>query len=171
MNVAALLDRREVQLLLRLALGGVFLYAAGSKIYSPGQFAVAVSNYRLLPHEWTHLAAITVPWVEAIAGTLVILGVWLRPSALVLLGLTGVFMAAIASALARGLNIECGCFGTVGGRQVGLASLAFDAVLLAMAAALVWRVKAPCPSPPPSTPGPSAECTPPSAPAASQSAE
>lgn len=170
MNGAALFDRRDVQMLLRLALGGVFVYAAGSKIYSPDQFAVAVSNYRLLPHEWTHLAAITVPWIEAIAGALVILGVWLRPSALVLLGLTGVFMVAIASALVRGLNIECGCFGTVGGRRVGLASLAFDAVLLAMAAALVWRVKEPRPPPPPSTPAPSPECTPPSAPSASQSA-
>lgn len=171
MNVAGFFDRREVQMLLRLALGGVFLYAAGAKILAPGQFAVAVSNYRLLPHEWTHLAAITVPWVEAIAAALVILGVWLRPSALVLLGLTGVFLVAISSALARGLNIECGCFGTVGGRQVGLASLAFDTVLLAMAAALVWRVKEPRQPPPLSTPAPSPECTPPSAPSASQSAE
>lgn len=149
MRPPPLLDTRWFQFLLRLALGGVFIYAAASKIYAPDKFAIAISNYRLLPHELVNLAAITVPWVEIVTGLLLILGVWARANALILLGLTIVFLFMISSALARGLNIECGCFGTVGGRRVGLTNLAFDALLMAMAAVLVWRLKDPPPKPVP----------------------
>jgi uncharacterized membrane protein YphA (DoxX/SURF4 family) len=141
MKPPGFLDNKWLQLFLRLALGGVFIYAAASKIYAPDKFAIAISNYRLLPHEWINLAALTVPWVEIVTGSLLILGVWPRANALILLGLTVAFLFMISSALARGLNIECGCFGTVGGRKVGLTSLAFDALLLVMAAVLVWRLK------------------------------
>lgn len=143
MKALDVLDHKGFQLLVRLALGGVFIYASVTKIYAPDKFALAISNYRLLPHELIHLAAITVPWVEVVTGLLLILGVWPRANALILLGLTTVFLFMISSALARGLNIECGCFGTVGGRKVGLTSLAFDALLLGMAALLVWRLKDP----------------------------
>jgi hypothetical protein len=100
-----------------------------------------VGNYRLLPHELINLAAITLPSIEVAAGLLLVTGPWVRGSAMVLTGLSGVFFFAIVSALARGLNIECGCFGTVGGRKVGLTSLALDVALLGLAVWLSWRVK------------------------------
>jgi uncharacterized membrane protein YphA (DoxX/SURF4 family) len=126
---------------LRWILGGVFILAGASKVFQPAQFATAVANYRLLPHELINLAAIMLPPIELAAGLLLIAGAWVRGSALVLTGLCGVFLFAIVSALARGLNIECGCFGTVGGRKVGLTSLALDLALLAMAGWLTWRAK------------------------------
>ena len=50
-----------------------------------------------------------------------------------------VFLLAIGQAVGARLNIECGCFGTVEGRKVGLVALAEDAVMLAAAAWLAWR--------------------------------
>ncbi len=141
MKSLAWLDNKWVHLLLRWALAGVFIFAAVSKITAPDKFAIAISNYRLLPHEWVNLAAIVVPWVEVMTALLLIFGVWVRASALVFTGMTVAFFFMISSALARGLNIECGCFGTIGGKRVGLTSLLLDAALLLMAAWLVWRVK------------------------------
>lgn len=127
--------------LLRLAVGGSFVLAAGLKIVDPAKFAVDVGNYRLVPHELNNLVAIIVPWVEMVAGLAVIFGIWLRAAALVITGLTTMFFFVILSALARGLNMECGCFGTVGGQHVGLVNLAIDSTLFFLAITLVLRSK------------------------------
>lgn len=124
---------------LRLILGGTFLVAGGLKIADPAKFALAVENYRLLPRELINLAAIVIPWLEVVAGLFVLAGVWLRAAALLITSLTMLFAVVIGSALARGLNIECGCFGTLGGRHIGLVNLAIDATLFCLAALLTWR--------------------------------
>jgi putative oxidoreductase len=126
-------------LLLRWFLGGVFLVAAVPKILHPDQFAIDISHYRLMPYAWINLLAITLPWVELAAGALLVARVWARASAWAITGMMVMFVAVIASALARGLNIECGCFGTIAGRRIGLTSLAFDLALLGAAIWLSWR--------------------------------
>ncbi len=124
---------------LRLIVGGAFVLAGGLKIANPAKFALDVSNYRLVPHELINLVAILIPWVEVTAGCFVLAGIWLRAAALVITGLTVMFLFVIGSALARGLNIECGCFGTIGGKHVGLVNLAIDLTLLSLAVLLTWR--------------------------------
>jgi len=125
--------------ILRLLVGGAFVIAGALKIADPAKFALDVSNYRLVPHELINLVAILVPWIEITAGSLVLAGIWLRPAALVIASLTVMFFAVIVSALARGLNIECGCFGTIGGKHIGLVNLAIDSTLLFLAALLARR--------------------------------
>jgi uncharacterized membrane protein YphA (DoxX/SURF4 family) len=127
---------------LRLVVGGAFVLAGALKIAHPAEFALAVANYRLVPHALTNPVAILMPWVEVVAGSLVLAGIWLRAAALVITGLTGMFALVILSALARGLNIECGCFGTMGGRHIGLVNLAIDVGLLGLSALLMWRTGA-----------------------------
>jgi uncharacterized membrane protein YphA (DoxX/SURF4 family) len=122
----------------RLTVGGAFVFAGSLKLKDPARFALDVSHFRLLPNELINPVALLLPGIECVAGLLVLSGVWLRASALVVTGLTGIFMAAIVTALARGLNIECGCFGTMGGRHVGLVSLAIDITLFSMA---FWLAK------------------------------
>ena len=126
---------------LRLVVGGAFVFAGALKIADPTKFSMDVGNYRLVPHEMINLVAIFVPWIELTAGSFVLLGVWLRAGALVLTGLTVLFLVVIISALARGLNIECGCFGTIGGKHVGLVNLGIDATLLFLAMLLTRRSK------------------------------
>jgi len=96
--------------LLRLALGGVFIVASLDKIAHPAAFALAIRNYQILPNAVSNLFAITLPWIELAAGVLLILGVKCRSNAVILSGLMLVFNVALLLALARGLNINCGCF-------------------------------------------------------------
>jgi uncharacterized membrane protein YphA (DoxX/SURF4 family) len=120
--------------LLRLVVGGAFIFAGVLKIADPAKFAIDVSNYRLVPHELINLVAILMPWMEVVAGAFVLTGIWLRAAATVIASMTVMFAIVILSALARGLNIECGCFGTLGGKHIGLVNLAIDTTLFCLSA-------------------------------------
>ncbi|MEK6373489.1 MAG: MauE/DoxX family redox-associated membrane protein [Acidobacteriota bacterium] len=94
----------------QLALGALFVIAAIPKIADPPSFAHMIYNYRIVPASLVNLMALTMPWVELLAGLALILGVWKRAA----LGLIGamlvVFIIAIGINLARGNAIDCGCF-------------------------------------------------------------
>ncbi len=125
-------------LLVRVFLGGFYVVAGAVKIPDPGKFAEAVGNYRLLIHPLLNLPAITLPWVEVVAGVFLVFGLWRRASVWLVNAMTLMFIGAIASAVSRGLSIECGCFGTVGGRRVGLEAIAEDVGLLICGLWLAW---------------------------------
>jgi len=131
--------KRLFLLLARLALGGVFVYAAVGKILDPAAFARAIANYQILPVALVNLLAITLPWIELWAGAFLVIGFWVRPSALLTGAMMGVFIIAISQAIARDLDIRCGCFGTSGGRQVSAIAVLEDSTLLALSLWLLWR--------------------------------
>jgi uncharacterized membrane protein YphA (DoxX/SURF4 family) len=126
---------------LRLIVGGVFIAAGAVKIMEPAAFATDIANYRMLPHELVDLAAITLPWIELGAGLLLVAGFWKRPSAFLITAMMALFLMAIGQALARGLDVRCGCFGTVEARKVGAVALAQDLALCAAAAWLTWHYR------------------------------
>lgn len=113
----------------RLALGGMFLYAGLVKAGDVTAFARDVANYKILPYSWNFLAAATLPYVECLAGLLLLVNRRVRPAALVLGGLTAVFMLALASVVARGMEIDCGCF-RPGSRTTAIQALWRDAGIL-----------------------------------------
>jgi uncharacterized membrane protein YphA (DoxX/SURF4 family) len=129
-------------LLARLFLGGVYVVAGALKVLDPGKFAESVANFRLLPYELINVVAITLPWIEIVAGLFLILGLWWVASAWLINLMTVAFIGAIASAVARGLSIDCGCFGTVGGRKTGLTAIAEDLLLLACGVWVLWQARA-----------------------------
>ena len=104
---------------LRFVLGFVFVYAAIEKISQPEEFAKAIANYHLLPLFSLNVIALTVPWMELLAGFALIGGVHVRGSSLLLGVLIVVFTLAVSVALLRGLDISCGCFGTASVSKVG----------------------------------------------------
>jgi uncharacterized membrane protein YphA (DoxX/SURF4 family) len=111
-----------VTLLARLILGGVLLVAGGLKVFKPAESANAVAAYKLMPTELAHLIGYALPWLEVAIGLLLIIGLLVRPAA-VLSGLIMiVFIGAIASVWARGMLIDCGCFGGGGEIDPSLAS-------------------------------------------------
>ncbi|HXY38122.1 MAG TPA: MauE/DoxX family redox-associated membrane protein [Vicinamibacteria bacterium] len=106
----ALLRGRAVQLLLRLLLGGFFVYASIDKILAPAAFARVIYQWQVTGPLLSNLGAVTLPWVELLAGALLVLGVWKRECALVIALLLCVFLGAAATVLARGIDVEnCGC--------------------------------------------------------------
>ena len=112
----------------RLLLGGLFLYAGMMKAQDVTAFAGNIANYKILPYAWNFLVAAILPYVEILAGVLLLANTRVRPAALLLGLLTGVFMLALATAMARGLDIDCGCFQSTGrtspltalGRDIGI---------------------------------------------------
>jgi uncharacterized membrane protein YphA (DoxX/SURF4 family) len=113
----------------RLVLGGLFLYAGLVKAGDVTTFARDVANYKILPYSWNYLVAATLPYIEFLAGLLLIVNRRVRPAALVTGGLTVVFMLFLASVVARGLDIDCGCF-RPGGHTTAAQALWRDAGIL-----------------------------------------
>jgi uncharacterized membrane protein YphA (DoxX/SURF4 family) len=128
----------------RLLLAAVWAWAALSKIADPDASVRAVRAYRLLPEGLAELVGWGLPFLELGLALLLVAGVATRFAAGASALLLAVFMVGIGSAWARGLRIDCGCFGgggadpTAGGGAY-LRDLVRDAGLLAVAALLaVW---------------------------------
>jgi uncharacterized membrane protein YphA (DoxX/SURF4 family) len=121
---------RWVALLCSLVVGGVFIYASLDKLAHPGAFAQAIHHYRLVPYPLLHPFALLLPMAEIVIGAALVLGPGRRGAALLSALLLVVFIAAIGAALARGLDISCGCFHTDGGHGVGVGLLLRDLGLL-----------------------------------------
>ena len=127
----------------RLTLGGVIFVAGALKVTTPYKSAAAMRAYELLPISIANFFGYALPWFEVGLGALLILGVATRLSAFFAGFLMIVFIFAIASAWARGLSIDCGCFG--GGGQVApgetkyLQEILRDVGLTLLAVYLYWR--------------------------------
>lgn len=127
-------------LLARLVLGGTFLYASLDKIADPAAFAEAIANYHLLPPSTQGFVAAILPWVEALAGGLLLIGLMTAGASLVVAALSATFALAITSALWRGLDVSCGCFTLQpGAATAGWGHVGLDLALLAVASLVLWR--------------------------------
>lgn len=100
----------------RVLLGGVLILAGYLKAKSPAEAQMAVRAYKLLPITVANTFGLSLPWFEMGAGLLLIIGLAVRYSAIFGGVLMLLFVGAISQAWARGLSIDCGCFG--GGGQV-----------------------------------------------------
>ncbi|HMT31785.1 MAG TPA: DoxX family membrane protein [Dermatophilaceae bacterium] len=129
--------------LLRLVLGGVLLVAGALKVTNLGASALAVRAYQLLPYDLAGYVGYALPVVEIIVGLLLILGLFTRAAAVLGGLLMLAFVIGICWAWAKGLSIDCGCFGGGGeissGRTAYPLDFARDLVLLLAAGWLVRR--------------------------------
>ena len=108
-----LLSTKQGELFIRIiqiGLGLLFIYASLDKIWNPGLFAKSIANYRILPLFLLHISAIILPWLELICGIALIINRYHRAAYTIIGGLLIVFILAILSAMARGLDFNCGCF-------------------------------------------------------------
>jgi uncharacterized membrane protein YphA (DoxX/SURF4 family) len=130
-----------IALLARLILGGALLYAGLTKVGFPQASARAVQAYQILPFELAAYVGYVLPALEILIGGLLVIGLFSRPMAAAGTILMVIFIAGIASAWARGLSIDCGCFG--GGGEVAAGQTAYPAeiardVLFAACGLWVW---------------------------------
>ena len=118
----------------RILLGAIFLWASVTKVPDMAAFAESVANYRIVPPALVPAVAAAVVGVEIAAGVALVLNVWVRAAALVLSALLAVFTVGLASALARGIDLSCGCFG--GNAPATWWTVLRDVVLLGLAVAV-----------------------------------
>ncbi len=96
-----LLRHPAVHWLLALVVGGVFVYASLSKIADPQAFAKIIYHYQVIGPSASfgfvpaNLVAVALPWIELIAGVLLITGLWRREAALVTAVMLAVFVVAV----------------------------------------------------------------------------
>lgn len=130
--------KRHLTALLRVALGAVFLYAALIKIANLPAFAGNVAAYQLLPYAGNYLAAAILPWIEAICGLLLVTGWRARSAAALVAAMNMLFIVLLFSTVARGLDIDCGCF-RQGGEKTTAWTAIFRDIMLLVAAVFVFR--------------------------------
>ncbi len=123
----------------RLLLGGVFIYAAYTKLAQHWTlFAFSINSYGLLPEWALKPVAIGLPWLELLLGLLLVAGVGLRYAAAAASALLLVFFGVMVRAYLQELEIDCGCFGL--GEQLSAKTLARDGVLLGVSLAVTIAV-------------------------------
>jgi putative oxidoreductase len=130
---------KAVLLAFRLIVGGVFVWAAVLKIRDPLGFAQNIANYRVVGDAIAFWTALVLPWIELAAGAFLIVGLWRRTSALLISMMLAGFIVLVAVTVARGIDVDCGCFGSLS-RRADLVLILQDAALLFMSAA-VWRAR------------------------------
>ena len=135
-------------LVARLVVGGIWIVAGILKVPDPAASVRAVRAYDLLPESIVPTVGHGLPVVEIVLGACLVAGLLTRGMALVSGLLLVAFIIGIGSAWARGLQIECGCFGGAGGYREGASAaypweIARDLGLLALSLLLTWRPQSP----------------------------
>ncbi|HSZ80475.1 MAG TPA: MauE/DoxX family redox-associated membrane protein [Chthoniobacterales bacterium] len=127
-----------IRTVVRIALGGLFVFAGATKAYDPGAFAVEIQRYNLIPWLPGALAAVYLPWLEILVGALLVVKRFDRGALMLITCLLLVFSFALASATVRGLGIDCGCFGKAFAATGTVFPLVRNLLLLA-GAGFLWR--------------------------------
>jgi uncharacterized membrane protein YphA (DoxX/SURF4 family) len=131
-----------MSLVVRLALAAVFLTAGLPKIFDLAANARAVNAYQLMSWEVAQVVGAVQPFLEVGIGLLLLIGLLTRFAASLAAISLVIFIAGIASAWARGLNIDCGCFSKGGQLPIGVApnytwDIVRDVLFLALAVFLI----------------------------------
>jgi len=120
------------------------LWAGGSKALDRQESILAVDAYDVLPDQAVEVVAAVLPWLEIAVAGLLILGLFVRFAGVATALLGAVFLAALAQAKARGLQIDCGCFGGGGpGEGVSWWDMARDVPVVLAGAYLAARPRGP----------------------------
>ena len=123
---------RLLYLVARLMLGMVFIYASYDKLFHPKAFAEIIYHYQILPDHLINITAIFLPWLELLIGIFLIIGFWLPGTVIWCNLLLVVYIGALSFNLARGLDIDCGCFSIAGGRSINIETILWDVFFLAL---------------------------------------
>ena len=132
-----LIDNKYTILIFRITLGALFVYASVDKILYPTSFADSVSSYQVVPRPLLNIVAITFPWCELVAGLFLLNGFKTRSSNIIIFLMLCLFNILIISVLARGLQIDCGCFSS-GSDPIGIPKLLENCGYLLMSLAIFF---------------------------------
>jgi hypothetical protein len=103
--------RRRIGMVIRIVVGGIFVYAGAMKAINPAAFADEISRYHPTGPALTAGVALYLPWLELIAGTCYAGGRLIAGARAVLWALLLMFLAVLAAGWWRGVDPTCGCFG------------------------------------------------------------
>ncbi|MGI8678753.1 MAG: MauE/DoxX family redox-associated membrane protein [Jatrophihabitans sp.] len=126
---------------IRSFLGIIWIWAAWSKLQSPRTFVQAVRAYDATPEWLSEAIGYGLPVLEFCIGVALILGVAVRLASIASAVLFVVFLIGLVQAAARGIKLDCGCFGGGGATSAGTSytlDILRDLGLVLLAAFLVY---------------------------------
>ncbi|MFO7447205.1 MAG: MauE/DoxX family redox-associated membrane protein [Ignavibacteriaceae bacterium] len=141
--MSKILSNKYLILISRIIVGGVFVFAAADKISDPSSFSKAIYNYKLFPDVLVNLFAVIIPWIEIVAGILLIFGIYARENAVIINSLLSMFIIIVIISIFRGLNIDCGCYGTASGSMVGWQKVGENVLLILLGFHVIFFSKDP----------------------------
>jgi len=124
----------------RLGIGCMFIYSSLPKIRQPYEFLANVYNFELVGPKLGMLTAMMLPWAELLVGICLVGGIFVSGALLVSIGMGAMFTFVLASALYRGLNISCGCFGSSFADKIGYSTL-IRAIIIMLLSATAYSYK------------------------------
>lgn len=132
-----MLQHLDATLIVRVFLGATFLLSGLIKLSDRRAFLLDVLGYGVLPVSASRLYARVIPWLEAVAGSLVLVGIGQRLGTSVLLLLLASFAVAVGANVLRGRRFPCRCFGSWTTEKIGIVTLVRIAVLIGLAAYII----------------------------------
>jgi uncharacterized membrane protein YphA (DoxX/SURF4 family) len=129
----------QVQLVLRLTLGLIFLLSAVAKLRDPAAFVQGVLEYRVLPAPLARVYGRALPFVELGTALLLLSGILLVLATGVAVLMLISFAVAIAIVTLQGHSLACNCFGVAQRSVVGWYTLVRDVFCLLPAVWLLTR--------------------------------
>ena len=98
-------------MVMRMALGALFVWTGWVKTRDPNGFLFSIRSFQILDDPWAAWVAMGLPWLEVAAGAALIIGLCIEGGLVVIAGMLAVFLWAIIHSWQRGLDLNCGCFG------------------------------------------------------------
>jgi len=130
-----------VRCLLAMVAGAVFIYAGGIKLLDPLRFASDITNYDLVPWSVAVRLAFYLPWLELLCGLALVFQRLFAGAIALTTGLMLIFIGASVIAKARGIDVACGCFGSISGNLSFTWHLLLDFVLLGILLLLWFQMR------------------------------
>ena len=128
-----------VGLAVRLIAAGIWLVSGAAKLADLTAFKQEVAAYEVPPSSLVDVVAYGLPLLEVGLGVYLAIGLLVRPAALLSVALMLLFIGVQAQAWARGLSIQCGCFGSLSRETVGAGSIVRDIALALPSVLLLLR--------------------------------
>ncbi len=130
--------------IVRWLLGGIFVAAGVAKLLHPADFFSDLGSYRVpFPPMFLRVVAVSLPWLEVFSGLGLLANFWPETIRPLVSGLWLIFVVMLGQALARGLDLNCGCFGSGAHGWFERPDVAFVRAILFLAASLYLAVATP----------------------------
>jgi uncharacterized membrane protein YphA (DoxX/SURF4 family) len=123
---------------MRFILGAVFAVAAWHKFPAPQALADAIIGFQMVPESMALIVAIILIWHELVCGVFMLLGLWTRATTIVISGMLAVFQVGLISVVVRGIEVDCGCFGSFSEMEVGWFTITRNFILLTFCLLLLY---------------------------------
>lgn len=146
MSVVSVMTARQKDIAVivaRMVIAAVFVFAAVPKLIAPRLFAEAIANYHLVPDSMSSIAASVMPVMELVIAVALLIGVKERGAAVASALMLLVFALAMTTTIARGINLDCGCFGAAAEAQVSWLTVARNVLLMVVSIFIAMRPHAP----------------------------